>query len=68
MAFVLTQPVSSIRGSDLRIRASALLHAGRRAAERWRSRYVLTPQQRANLYVYRTPPAVLAASLGGQPS
>lgn len=55
MAFVLTHPVSAIRGS-------AALHAGLRAATRWRARHTLTPQQRANLYVSRMPPAMVTHS------
>lgn len=61
MAFVLTHPVSSIRGS-------VMLHAGRRAVNRLRARHVLTPQQRADLYVSRMSPAVLAASSRGNQS
>lgn len=55
MAFVLTHPVSTIRGSL-------------RAAGRLRTRRNLTPQQRAGLYVSRMPVAMVTASLGGHPS
>lgn len=58
MAFVLAHPVSTVR-------CSAALRAGRRAATRLWARRNLTPQERANLYVGMTPPAVVTASLGG---
>lgn len=57
MAFVLTHPISTIRGSAIR-----------RAAGRLRTRRTVTPQQRANRYVSRMPTAVITASLGGHPS
>jgi hypothetical protein len=60
MTFVVTH-----RGSTVRWRTK--LHAARRAVGRLRLRCNLTPQERANLYASRTPPAVITASLGGHP-
>lgn len=40
----------------------------RGAARKLSSRFLLTPQERANLYVSRMPIAVVTASLGGHPS
>lgn len=59
MTFVVTHRVSTIRGS--------MLYAGRRAAGRFRARCNLTPQERANLYVSRMSPALIALSQGGRP-
>jgi hypothetical protein len=59
MTFVVTHRVSTMHWS--------MLHAGRRAAGRFRARCNLTPQQRANLYVSRMSPAVITASVGGRP-
>jgi hypothetical protein len=59
MTFVVTHRVSTIHGS--------MLHAGRRAAGRFRARCNLTPQERANLYVSRMSPAVITGSLGARP-
>jgi hypothetical protein len=58
MTFVFKHHVSTIRGW-------AKLQTGRRVAARLRRRLNLTPQERANLYVSRTPIAVITASLGG---
>jgi hypothetical protein len=60
MAFVLTHRVSRFHGR-------AKLLSGRHVAGRFRRRFNLTPQERANLYVSRTPIAVITASLGGHP-
>jgi hypothetical protein len=59
MNVVVTHRVSTIRGS--------MLHAGRRAAGRFRARCNLTAQERANLYVSQMSPAVVTGSLGGRP-
>jgi hypothetical protein len=45
-----------------------MLRAGRLLADKLHARSRLTPQERANLYVSRTPIAVITASLGGHPS
>ena len=58
MAFSVTHRVSTVRGWTK-------LHAGRRVAGQLRTRRNLTPQERANLYVSRMPPAVITASLDG---
>jgi hypothetical protein len=42
-----------------------MLRAGRLLANKLHARSRLTPQERANLYVSRTPIAVVSASLGG---
>jgi hypothetical protein len=60
MTFVFKHRVSTIHGW-------AKLQTGRRVAARLRRRLNLTPQERANLYVSRTPIAVITASLGGHP-
>jgi hypothetical protein len=61
MAFVLTQRVSMFRWRTK-------LLSGRHVAGRFSRRLNLTPQERANLYVSRTPIAVITASLGGHPT
>ena len=60
MTFVFKHRVSTIHGWTK-------LQTGRRVAARLRRRLNLTPQERANLYVSRTPIAVITASLGGHP-
>jgi hypothetical protein len=45
-----------------------MLRVGRLLAKKLHARSALTPQERANLYVSRTPIAVVTASLGGHPS
>jgi hypothetical protein len=59
MTVLVTHRVSTIRGS--------MLHAGRRAAGRFRAQCNLTAQERANLYVSRMSPAVVTGSLVGRP-
>jgi hypothetical protein len=58
MTYVVTSRVPTISGS--------VLHAGWRAAGRFRARCKLTPQERANLYVSQMSPAVITATLGGR--
>jgi hypothetical protein len=60
MTFVLTHRVSTFHGRTK-------LLSGLHVAGRFRRRFNLTPQERANLYVSRTPIAVVTASLGGHP-
>jgi hypothetical protein len=50
------------------LRGRSMLRAGRLLMDKLRVRSALTPQERANLYVSRTPIAVVTASLGGHPS
>ncbi len=64
MAFVVTQRLSNVSSG----RAGSMLRAGRQWASKLSARASLTPQERANLYVSRTPIAVVTASLGGHPS
>jgi hypothetical protein len=61
MAFVLTQCISMFHWRTK-------LLSGRHVAGRFRRCLNLTPQERANLYVSRTPIAVITASLGGHPT
>jgi hypothetical protein len=60
MAFVLTHRVPTFHGRTK-------LLSGHGVAGRFRRRFDLTPQERANLYVSHTPIAVITASLGGHP-
>ncbi len=63
MAFVAHRLTGLKRG-----RGRSMLRVGRLLANKWHARSSLTPQERANLYVSRTPIAVVTASLGGHPS
>ena len=64
MAFVVAHRLSDLT----RGRGRSLLRSGRLLAAKLHARSRLTPQERANLYVSRTPIAVVSASLGGHPS
>jgi hypothetical protein len=63
MAFVAHRLTGLKRGSG-----RSMLRVGRLLANKWHARSSLTQQERANLYVSRTPIAVVTASLGGHPS
>ena len=63
MAFVVAHRLTGLmRGSG-----RSMLRVGRLLADKLHARSALTPQERANLYVSRTPIAVISASLGGHP-
>ncbi len=61
MTFVAARRVSGV----MRLRGRSMLRAGRLLTNRLHVRLPLTPQERANLYVSRSPIAVVTASLGG---
>ncbi|WP_082962457.1 hypothetical protein [Mycobacterium sp. E342] len=64
MAFVVTHRLTARTGG----RGRSWLRSARLWATKVHGRTVLTPQERANLYVSRMPIAVVTASLGGHPS
>jgi hypothetical protein len=64
MAFVVTHRLTDpLMGSG-----RSMLRVGRLLVSKLHARSALTPQERANLFVSRTPIAVVTASLGGHPS
>lgn len=64
MAFVVTHRLTGpLMGSG-----RSMLRVGRLMVSKLNARTALTPQERANLFVSRTPIAVVTASLGGHPS
>ncbi|CQD08057.1 hypothetical protein U8D42_21085 [Mycobacterium europaeum] len=64
MAFVVTHRLTASTGG----RGRSWLRSARLWANKVHARTVLSPQERANLYVARMPIAVVTASLGGHPS
>ncbi|HEY0226203.1 MAG TPA: hypothetical protein VGC05_07340 [Mycobacterium sp.] len=61
MAIVVTHRISR----SPRVRGGSILRTARLLMGKLHARLDLTPQERANLYVSRTPIAVITASLGG---